>query len=64
MDWQPIDSAPFNEDLEIAFIDNGEAHYLVFPCRRTSAGWVNGKTGKLVVVHPSHWRRWEERGSR
>jgi hypothetical protein len=56
MDWQPIDSAPFGEDLQLSVIEGEEFHFLVFPCRRTKDGWLHGLTGTLVPVRPTHWR--------
>jgi hypothetical protein len=40
MDWQPIDSAPFGQDLRLGVIEGSEVHSLVFPCRRTKDGMV------------------------
>ena len=56
--WQPIESAPFDRDLQLSVIE-GEVHALVFPCRRTEVGWISG-SGKSVEVSPSHWRDWTE----
>lgn len=33
-EWQPVTSAPFDRSLELAVIDSGGAHKLVFPCHR------------------------------
>jgi hypothetical protein len=60
--WHPISSAPFNRDLELAVIDHNGTHALVFPCRRTSGGWVNAATGRLIDVWPTHWREWSRQG--
>jgi hypothetical protein len=58
--WQPIATAPFDRDLELAVINtSGEPHCLFFPCRRTIDGWVNAKSKKWVDVHPTHWREWK-----
>lgn len=56
--WQPVAEAPFDKDLELAVLEHGDAHALVFPCRRTRAGWVDPKTGLRVDVSPTHWRVW------
>ena len=56
VDWQPIDSAPFGEDLQLSVIEDEEVHFLVFPCRRTKDGWLHGLTKKLVPIRPTHWR--------
>ena len=59
MDWQPIATAPFDRDLELAVFDTaGQVHALVFPCRRTLGGWLDPKTKQRVDVYPSHWREW------
>jgi hypothetical protein len=43
MDWEPISTAPFARDLQLAVIDAGGIHMLVFPCRRVLRGWINDK---------------------
>jgi hypothetical protein len=55
--WEPIASAPFERDLQLSVIEEDEVHALVFPCRRTMAGWVD-RAGEPVDVTPSHWRDW------
>jgi hypothetical protein len=54
MEWQPIKTAPFDRDLEIAVIDDEGPHALVFPCRRVLKGWVSSERTKRVEVHPTH----------
>jgi hypothetical protein len=58
IDWQPISTAPFDNDLQLSVIDKREFYALVFPCRRTEDGWVHAKSRKLVLVEPTHWRIW------
>jgi hypothetical protein len=58
--WRPISTAPFNEDLELAVIDSGGVHALVFPCRRILGGWVKGETNSRLEVYPTHWRAWRK----
>jgi hypothetical protein len=58
MDWQPIASAPFDRDLELAVIEGDGQHALVFPCRRIFGGWINAQTKKRIDVRPTHWREW------
>jgi hypothetical protein len=60
MEWKPIASAPFDRDLELAVIDYGGRHALVFSCRRTLDGWINAKTRMRIDVRPTHWREWRE----
>jgi len=59
MEWEPISSAPFDRDLELAVIDRDGPHALVFPCRRNFGGWINTKTGQRIDVNPTHWRSWD-----
>jgi hypothetical protein len=56
--WQPISSAPFDQDLELSVIEANETHALVFPCRRMANGWFNMKMNSPVLVNPTHWRLW------
>jgi hypothetical protein len=60
MDWQPIASAPFDRDLELAVIEGDGEHTLMFPCRRIFGGWVNADTKKRIDVRPTHWREWPQ----
>jgi hypothetical protein len=59
MQWEPISTAPFDRDLELAVIDRDEPHALAFACRLTVDGWVNAETGKKLEVRPTHWRNWQ-----
>jgi hypothetical protein len=56
--WEPISTAPFHHDLELAVMEAGEIVALVVPSRRVIGGWVEARTGKPIVVRPSHWRAW------
>jgi hypothetical protein len=58
--WQPISSAPENCSLKLAVIDNSGTHALIFPCCRTSAGWIHAITGKTVSILPTHWQLWRD----
>ena len=58
--WQPIASAPFDRDLELAVIDQEGPHALIFPCRRILHGWVNAATQQQITVWPTHWRPWKD----
>jgi hypothetical protein len=58
--WQPIATAPFDRDLELAVIDKDGTHALVFACRRVANGWVNAETMREIDVHPTHWREWRQ----
>ncbi|WJR80181.1 hypothetical protein [Bradyrhizobium sp. NP1] len=56
--WQPISTAPFGPDLEVAVIEGDLIHALVFACRRAPDGWVKVATRERIVVSPTHWRPW------
>ncbi len=59
--WQPISTAPFSHDLELAVMDNkGEPHALCFPCRRVGSGWIDAESKRLLQVWLTHWRPWHE----
>ena len=60
-DWQPIITAPFDRDLELAVINYDGTHALIFPCRRILGGWLNATTKKLVIAYPTHWREWQDK---
>jgi hypothetical protein len=56
--WRSIASAPFDQDLELSVIEDGEVHALLFPCRRTARGWAKVSANAAVAVRPTHWRPW------
>jgi len=58
--WNPINTAPFDCDLELAVMEGGDTHALVFRCRRDRIGWVNAVTGQRVNIDPTHWRPWRD----
>ena len=58
--WRPISTAPFDCDLELAVIDSGGPHALVFPCRRILGGWIDAITKGRIEVQPTHWREWND----
>jgi hypothetical protein len=50
MKWQPIATAPFDRDLELAVIGYSGVHELVFPCRRILGGWMSAETKSRARV--------------
>ncbi|HYA30632.1 MAG TPA: hypothetical protein VEI95_17580 [Acidobacteriota bacterium] len=59
-EWQPIATAPFDRDLELAVINYDGTHALIFPCRRILYGWLKSGTQERVIVRPTHWREWND----
>ena len=57
-EWQPVATAPFDRELELAVINKDGEHALIFACRRILGGWVNAATRQRVEVYPTHWREW------
>lgn len=62
--WQPISSAPFGRDIELAVVDQDGTHALVFACQRIVGGWMNSTTKERLDVRPTHWREWTEERER
>jgi hypothetical protein len=58
--WLPVSIAPLDADLEVAVIDKGQVHALVFPCRRSADGWVDAAGGRRLDIAPTHWRKWRD----
>lgn len=62
--WKPIATAPYDRDLRLAVLDaGGEAHALVFPCRRVLGGWIKAQTRERLSICPTHWQEWSEGAS-
>lgn len=62
--WHPISTAPFNQDLDVRVVENGEAITLPFPCRHTNDGkWLNVDLGTHIKIEPVAWRVWQNRTS-
>jgi hypothetical protein len=60
--WQPISTAPFDGDLELAVVESDGPHALAFPCRRILCGWIDANTKRRIDVRPTHWREWGSNG--
>jgi hypothetical protein len=60
MDWNPITSAPFERDIELAVLDQNGEHLVAFACRRGADGWLTARSNRPVDIHPTHWRQWTE----
>ena len=58
-EWQPISSAPFDRNIELAVIKESTPHALAFACRRILRGWIDANRKKQIKVQPTHWREWK-----
>ncbi len=61
MQWEPIDTAPSDRELELAVIDREGPHALAFACRRVDDGWINARSKQRIDVRPTHWREWDKK---
>jgi hypothetical protein len=59
--WQPISTAPFDRDIELAVINADGTAALAFPCRRILRGWVDAETRQRIDLDPTHWREWSNK---
>jgi hypothetical protein len=57
--WQPVTTAPFGRELELAVLDREGPHALAFACQRILGGWMNSETKGRIDVRPTHWRPWD-----
>jgi hypothetical protein len=61
-DWNPIESAPFDEDIAVQVTDGRGAPYAIqWPCRLTATGWINSRKGNPLEVAPVSWRPYHSR---
>jgi hypothetical protein len=64
-DWQPIDTAPFDEDVTLLVTDGrGDPYRIPYPCKLNSTGWVNSSRGTLLAVTPMGWKPYIPRPKR
>jgi hypothetical protein len=57
--WQPIESAPLDEDVTLQVTDGrGKPYILVNASKLTAAGWVSSGKGTPLAVTPVKWRRY------
>jgi hypothetical protein len=55
--WNPIETAPLEEDVSLEVTDGRGAPYrLPNPCRRTASGWVSSSKGTPLAVTPVRWK--------
>jgi hypothetical protein len=60
--WNPIESAPFDEDVSVQATDGrGGPYTLPNPCRLTTSGWVSSNKGTPLAVTPVKWRPYHPR---
>jgi hypothetical protein len=57
--WNPIESAPLDEDVTLQVTDGrGEPYALLNPSRLIAAGWVSSDRGTPLAVTPVKWWRY------
>ena len=54
-DWRELASAPFDREIELAFID-GNVSVSRGPCLRHGDGWLDVETLRPVQIAATHWR--------
>jgi hypothetical protein len=55
--WNPIDSAPVDQDVTLQVTDGrGPPYRLPNPCRLTASGWVSSTRGTALAVTPVKWK--------
>jgi hypothetical protein len=59
--WNPISTAPMEENLEVRVEDSFGRYVLLFPCRLLRGeGWINGWLETPLTAVPVDWRKWDE----
>jgi hypothetical protein len=48
--WLPIHTAPFDAEIELAVIDRGGPHALIFPCRLALQGWKPARNSPSIPL--------------
>jgi hypothetical protein len=55
--WSKIETASFDQDLEVAVVeDDGKIYPVIFPCRRVLGGWRKAATGGPITIYPTQWK--------
>jgi hypothetical protein len=55
--WNPIESAPFDEDVTLQVTDGrGGPYRLPNPCRLTASGWISSSKRTPLAVTPVKWK--------
>jgi hypothetical protein len=63
--WNPIETAPFDEEIALQVTDGrGGPYTLRWPCRLTASGWINSRKGTPLEVTPLRWKPYLDRPPR
>ena len=54
-EWREIASAPFDREIEVAFIER-DVNVPGSPCLRHGNGWLDAETLRPIKVTATHWR--------
>jgi hypothetical protein len=58
--WNPIETAPLDEDVTLEVTDGRGAPYrLPNPCRLTASGWISSSKGTPLTVTPVKWKPYD-----
>jgi hypothetical protein len=60
-EWQSIDTAPLDRDVQVGINVEGGVLPIFFPCRRTEGGWMNAIVRAPLLHEPTCWREWPEK---
>jgi hypothetical protein len=57
--WNPIETAPLDEDVALEVTDGLGARYqLPYRCRLTASGWISSSKGTPLAVTPMKWKQY------
>lgn len=59
-EWKAIQTAPFDQLIEVAVIDHDGVHAFIFPVRRLAGGWLADGIKGRIDIDPTHWREMAE----
>ena len=57
--WRAVSTVPYNQELELRIVENGQIVTLEFPCLKTNMDlWINVDLGTEIKIQPIEWRVW------
>ena len=59
--WQPITTAPVDQELKVRLQDSVGRYALLFPCKLIPGqGWINSWLGTPLAADPVDWQNWDQ----